>query len=277
MNVGNEIHVIDTEKTLHGGQLKAKQQIEKRERLSRRKRWEIQDEDVDYSGKQLDRDVVNPDQIRTVVRTFRDKIPELFPGREEVPKTLIFAKTDSHADDIIQTVREEFAEGNRFCKKITYKAEEDPKSTLAQFRNDYYPRRDAGTDVKPLEIEHLPEETEPSEAACNPAREQLLDDAARVFNGELIELIDSIRRDKEQTIDDEGLDTVIRAEWEGDAQENAEALTSITCFASAPLKASASSTRRAGIRRAYCTRSAPSPMTFTIWAAKPAPTRPRSA
>jgi type I restriction enzyme R subunit len=75
-----------------------------------------------------------------------------------VPKTLIFAKTDSHADDIIQMVREEFAEGNEFCKKVTYKIEEDPKSVLAQFRNEYYPRIAVtvdmiatGTDVKPLE------------------------------------------------------------------------------------------------------------------------------
>jgi type I restriction enzyme, R subunit len=57
-----------------------------------------------------------------------------------VPKTLIFAKTDSHADDIIQIVREEFGQSNQFCKKITYQSDEDPKSVLAQFRNDYNPR-----------------------------------------------------------------------------------------------------------------------------------------
>ena len=155
----------------HGGQLKAEQQVEKRERLTRRKRWEIQDEDVTYAARQLDRDVVNPDQIRTVIRTFRDKLPEIFPGREEVPKTLVFAKTDSHADDIIQTVREEFAEGNEFCKKIckkiTYKArltklqiktKSDRPDMRRGFRNDYYPRIAVtvdmiatGTDVKPLE------------------------------------------------------------------------------------------------------------------------------
>ena len=140
VNVGNEVYVIDTERTKHGGQLKAEQQVEKRERLTRRKRWIMQDEDVTYTGKDLDRALVNPDQIRTVIGTFRDKLPEIFPGRGEIPKTLIFAKTDSHADDIIQTVREEFAEGNDFCKKITYRVEEDPKSVLAQFRNDYYPR-----------------------------------------------------------------------------------------------------------------------------------------
>lgn len=102
--------------------------------------------------------MVNPDQIRTVIKACRDNLPVIFPNRKEVPKTLIFAKTDSHADDIIQTVREEFNEGNAFCKKITYKADEDPKSTLADFRNAYHPRIAVtvdmiatGTDVKPLE------------------------------------------------------------------------------------------------------------------------------
>ncbi len=93
-----------------------------------------------------------------MIRACRDKLPEIFPSRQEVPKTLIFAKDDSHADDIIKVVREEFGEGNAFCKKVTYKAEEDPKSVLAQLRNDYYPRIAVtvdmiatGTDVKPLE------------------------------------------------------------------------------------------------------------------------------
>ena len=119
---------------------------------------ETQEEDITYTSKQLDRDVVNPDQIRTVVHTFHDNLQDIFPGRAEVPKTLVFAKNDSHADDIIQTVREEFGEENQFCKKITYKTGEDPKSVLAQFRNDYNPRIAVtvdmiatGTDVKPLE------------------------------------------------------------------------------------------------------------------------------
>ena len=116
VNVGNEIYLIETEKTQRVAIFTARQQIEKRERLTRKKRWETQDEDEVYSATQLDRDIVNPDQIRTVVRTFHDRLPEIFPGRIEVPKTLIFAKTDSHADDIIHIVREEFGEGNQFCK-----------------------------------------------------------------------------------------------------------------------------------------------------------------
>lgn len=391
VNVGNEIYVIETERTQQGGTLAAKQQVEKRERLTRRKRWEIQDEDEAYTAKQLDRDIVNPDQIRTVIRTLKEKLPEIFPGRYldgkyEVPKTLIFAKTDSHADDIINVVREEFDESNRFCKKITYRVAEDkkdadgkvieegedPKSVLAQFRNDYYPRIAVtvdmiatGTDVRPLEcllfmrdvksrnyfeqmkgrgtrtldadslkkvtpsasgakthyvivdaigvtkslktasqplitkpgvslkdlamgvmmgqrdedtvsslagrlarldrqlddkdrarisavagkplvtivgellnainpdtvekkalgIAQLPEGSDPGDDARNKARDQLVGQATGVFTGELVELIDSIRRDKEQTIDHDNLDNLIKAEWAGDTTENAKALT----------------------------------------------------
>ena len=158
VNVGYDVYTIETEITEQGADLKARQLIEKRNRLTRKKRWTQQDEDLEYSGKQLDRDVVNPSQIRKIIRTFRDKLPDIFPGRAEIPKTLIFAKTDSHADDIIQMVREEFGEGNDFCKKVTYQAKEDPKSVLTQFRTGYNPRIAVtvdmiatGTDVKPLE------------------------------------------------------------------------------------------------------------------------------
>ena len=372
VNVGNEIYVIETERTKFGGTIKANQPVQKRERLTRKKRWEQQDEDESYTVKQLDRDIVNPDQIRTVLRAFRDSLPDIFPGRKEVPKTLIFAKTDSHADDIIQTVREEFGMGNEFCKKVTYKNEEDPKSVLAQFRNDYYPRIAVtvdmiatGTDVKPLEcllfmrdvkshnyfeqmkgrgtrtfghdelkkvtpsatsakthyvivdaigvtkslktasqplitkpsvplkdlamsimmgardedtvsslagrlarlnkqleekdLQRIKEQsggielstiignllaaidpdkiekkahdmqpvgtaTSPSDADCLRAQEILVGEAANVLNGEMVELLENIRRDKEQTIDHDNLDAVLRAEWDGDAKENAQNL-----------------------------------------------------
>lgn len=387
VNVGNEIFVIETEKTQQGGRITAKQQVEKRERTTRRKRWETQDEDEAYTSKQLDRNIVNPDQIRTVICTFKDALPSIFPGRKEVPKTLIFAKTDSHADDIIQIVREEFGTSNQFCKKVTYRVAkdktdadgniiekgEDPKSVLAQFRNDYYPRIAVtvdmiatGTDVKPLEcllfmrdvksrnyfeqmkgrgtrtydkdslqkvtpsaqsakthyvivdaigvtsslktasqplitkptvslknlamgvmmgasdndtvsslagrlarldkqlddkerariaeksggtpllmivgellnaidgdrveqkaleITSQPVGTDPGETARDQAQKQLVSQVANVFNGELIELIDTIRRDKEQTIVHDDLDTVIKAEWAGETTENAKELT----------------------------------------------------
>ena len=102
VNVGNEIYLIDTAITQAGAKIKADQLIEKREKLTRKKRWEQQDEDETYSASQLDNSIVNPDQIRTIIKTFKENLPLIFPNRKEVPKTLIFAKTDSHADDIIQ-------------------------------------------------------------------------------------------------------------------------------------------------------------------------------
>lgn len=370
VNVGNEVYLIETKKTKVGGVIEARQQVQKRERLTRKHRWETQDEDETYSAKQLDRDIVNPDQIRTVIRTYREKLPEIFPGRKETPKTLIFAKTDSHADDIIHTVREEFGESNAFCKKITHNAD-DPKSVLNQFRNDYYPRIAVtvdmiatGTDVRPLEcllfmrdvksknyfeqmkgrgtrtldadglkkvtpsastakthyvivdaigvtqslktasqplitkpgislkelamgvmmgaardedsvsslagrlarldkqlddkdrarisekaggtpltlivgellnainpdvveqkaceIAQVPVNGNPGDDARNKARDQLVGEAAKIFNGELIELINTIRREKEQTIAVEDLDKLEHAGWAGDKTENAK-------------------------------------------------------
>jgi type I restriction enzyme, R subunit len=164
VNVGYDVFIIDTKITQQGATIWKGEYVEHRERLSRKKRMELQDEDENYSKQQLDKEVVNPNQIRTIIRAFKENLPYIFKDRYdkngvfEVPKTLIFAKTDSHANDIIDIVRQEFAEENKFCKKITYKAEEDPKSVLSQFRNDYHPRIAVtvdmvatGTDIRPLE------------------------------------------------------------------------------------------------------------------------------
>jgi type I restriction enzyme R subunit len=116
---------------------------------------------VTYAAEDLDRNVVAIDQIRLIVRTFRDRVlKETFPDRTEVPKTLIFAKDDSHAEDIVRIVREEFGRGNDFCQKITYKVTGAKPSDLIQsFRNSYDPRIvvtvdliATGTDIKPVEI-----------------------------------------------------------------------------------------------------------------------------
>tara|TARA_R110000868_G_C10972616_1_gene770544 strand:- start:8219 stop:11005 length:2787 start_codon:yes stop_codon:yes gene_type:complete len=159
------VFTIETEITKNGSVIKMGEKVDKRERLTRRKFWEALDEDEVYSGKKLDNDIVNPSTIRTIIKATKDNLPAMFPDRRdnqgnfEVPKLLIFAKTDSHAEDIINIVREEFGEENKFCKKITYKSDEDPKSVLQQFRNDYYPRIAVtvdmiatGTDIRPLEV-----------------------------------------------------------------------------------------------------------------------------
>jgi type I restriction enzyme, R subunit len=161
VNVDFDVYRIKTEVTERGSSIDAGLVTKFRNRQTRDVRLEKLDEDIDYDAAALDRKVVARDQIRTIVHAFRQRLPEIFPGRTHVPKTLIFAKDDSHADDIVQIVREEFGKGNDFAAKITYKSGSQgqrPEELLASFRNSYNPRIAVtldmiatGTDVKPLE------------------------------------------------------------------------------------------------------------------------------
>ena len=158
VNVGYYIYKIETEITQSGSTLEAGSYIARRSRQSRRLNWDELDADVEYTQHQLDRDVVAVDQIRTVITEFRDQLfTELFPNRHIVPKTLIFAKHDSHAEDIVHIVREVFAKGDDFCQKITYQSDK-PEALIRKFRTDPIFRIavsvdmiSTGTDIKPLE------------------------------------------------------------------------------------------------------------------------------
>ncbi|MBK6767733.1 MAG: DEAD/DEAH box helicase family protein [Ardenticatenales bacterium] len=163
VNVDFEVYRIRTQISEQGSTIEAGTgaTMGLRDRRTRSVRWELPDEDVTYEAKDLDRNVVSRDQIRLIVRTFKDRLfKEIFPGRTEVPKTLIFAKDDSHAEDIVDVVREEFGRGNDFCVKITYKSTGTaPGQLIRDFRNSYNPRVAVtvdmiatGTDIKPVEI-----------------------------------------------------------------------------------------------------------------------------
>ena len=160
INVGYDIYRIRTKITEEGGSVEAGRYVPRRDRRTRKKTLAELEDDLTYTATQLDRDVIAPDQIRLVVRTFRERLfTEIFRGRTEVPKTLVFAKTDSHADDITSIIKEEFGKGNDFCRKITSKTTgASPEALLSSFRNSYNPRIAVtvdmiatGTDVKPLE------------------------------------------------------------------------------------------------------------------------------
>ena len=161
VNVDFDTYRIRTQITDQGSTVDAGYYVDRRDRLTRKVRWEQLEEDLAYAPNQLDRDVVAEDQIRTVVQTFRDKLfTEIFPTRRDVPKTIIFAKDDSHADDIVRIVRQIFDKGNDFCQKITYKTTgAKPEDLLTAFRNSYNPRIvvtvdmiATGTDIKPVEV-----------------------------------------------------------------------------------------------------------------------------
>jgi type I restriction enzyme R subunit len=161
VNVGFEVYRITTQVGEHGGTVDAKFHVPVRDRRTRAVRYKQLDADLPYSKQELDTSVTVPNQIRLVLSTFRDKLfTELFPGRsgQWVPKTLIFAKDDHHAEEIVKACWEVFGQGNEFAKKITYQTSEKPKELIAAFRVDPFPRIAVtvdmiatGTDIKPVE------------------------------------------------------------------------------------------------------------------------------
>lgn len=160
VNVDGQVYRIRTEIGERGGRIEAGFWVDKRDKLTRQVRWEQLEDELVYTPEQLDREVVAESQIRTVIRTYKERLfTEIFPGRSEVPKTLIFAKDDSHAEDIVRIVREEFGRGNEFCQKITYRVTgRKPEDLINDFRNSFNPRIAVtvdmiatGTDVRPIE------------------------------------------------------------------------------------------------------------------------------
>ncbi len=158
VNVDFDVYRIRTELGERGGTIPAETVVPVRDRHTRRERYQSLDDDLTYAGSQLGRSVISKGQLRLVLATFRANLfTDIFPGRTTVPKTLIFAKDDNHAEEIVHLVREIFDKGNDFCAKITYRAE-DPEGMLARFRNSTELRVAVtvdmiatGTDVRPLE------------------------------------------------------------------------------------------------------------------------------
>jgi type I restriction enzyme R subunit len=158
VNVDYSVFRIRTRIGEQGGSLKAGEWVELRDKKTRARDHQELDEDFDYDESQLDSAVVVPDQIRTVVRAFRDSLPEMFPGRKTVPKTVVFCKDDGHAEDVLAIMREEFGKGADFAKKITYRTEGSSQQAIKDFRSD--PRFriavsvdqiSTGTDIRPIE------------------------------------------------------------------------------------------------------------------------------
>jgi type I restriction enzyme R subunit len=169
VNVDFDVFRLSTAISEGGSTIEAGYWTTFRDRETRDERLEQVDEDLTYDEKALDKKVVAKDQIRTVIRALRDNMPAMFPDREvdehgrlrHIPKTLIFAKDDSHAEDIVRIAREELGKGNEVIAKITYKSSDGakPEQLLQDFRTSYYPRIAVtvdmiatGTDVKPIEM-----------------------------------------------------------------------------------------------------------------------------
>jgi type I restriction enzyme R subunit len=165
VNVPFQVYRIRTEVTEQGGTIPSGIVVPRVDRRTRRQKYEELEDDFTYGANQVGSSVITKDQIRKVIHTFRDHLyTDIFPERAKVPeaermvpKTLIFAQNDQHADDIVEIVRTEFGRGNEFCKKITHKAK-GAHDLINEFRTSAQLRIAVtvdmiatGTDVKPLE------------------------------------------------------------------------------------------------------------------------------
>ena len=162
INVNGYLYEIRTRVGETGATIPEGAWVVRRDRQTRDREQALLDESLAYTATDLGRNVINESQIRLVLRTFREKLyTDLFPERSggHVPKTLIFAKDDNHAEDVVRIARQVFDEGNDFCQKITYRASRNPDEILADFRNSYFPRMAVtvdmiatGTDVQAIEV-----------------------------------------------------------------------------------------------------------------------------
>lgn len=161
VNVGFDVYRIRTEVGERGGTVQAGYAVPHRDRATRRRRWATLPEDVDYAPVQLNRAVEVPNQIRTVLESYKAAWPtQLFPGRREVPKTLIFCLSESHAETVTGIAREVLGLDDRGAQKITYRSSGRTGQQLIQdFRTDHRFRVAVtvdlvatGTDIKPLEV-----------------------------------------------------------------------------------------------------------------------------
>jgi len=170
VNVPARVYRIITDATVHGGTINQGETVTDINRSGETVDEYKAQQRIDYAPNQLDRSVINPNQIEAVLKSYMESIyTDLYPEREEnwnyIPKTLIFAKDDNHATKIVEIAKKVFAEKfpsgkvpDNFVQKITYSAG-DSNALIRELRTEKDFRIAVtvtlvatGTDVKPLEV-----------------------------------------------------------------------------------------------------------------------------
>lgn len=170
VNVPARVYRIITDATVHGGTINQGETVTDVNRVGEMVDEYKAQQRIDYAPNQLDRFVINPNQIESVLKSYMESIyTDLYPEREEnwnyIPKTLIFAKDDNHATKIVEIAKKVFAEKfpsgkvpDNFVQKITYSAG-DSNALIRELRTEKNFRIAVtvtlvatGTDVKPLEV-----------------------------------------------------------------------------------------------------------------------------
>lgn len=166
VNVDYRVYRIKTKASEDGGTIAAEEHLNQFTRYTGAEERIRQQAEQVYTASELNRSVINPQQIRTILTAYRDSVyTDLYPDRtdtdwESLPKTLIYALNDAHASLIVDIAREVFYKQCQpeFVQKITYSAG-DSNQLIKDFRNTREFRIAVtvtlvatGTDVKPLEV-----------------------------------------------------------------------------------------------------------------------------
>lgn len=110
VNVPARVYRIITDATVHGGTINQGETVTDVNRVGEMVDEYKAQQRIDYAPNQLDRFVINPNQIESVLKSYMESIyTDLYPEREEnwnyIPKTLIFAKDDNHATKIVEIAK----------------------------------------------------------------------------------------------------------------------------------------------------------------------------
>lgn len=166
VNVDARIYRIKTEATENGGAILKGDKVKRETRYTGKIEMVRNEETKNYTKEELNRSIINPAQIKLVLKTYRDAVytemftdPKREPNMDYLPKTLIFALNEVHANNIVHIAKEVFGRADdKFVQKITYSSG-DSNELIRQFRNDKEFRIAVtctlvatGTDVKPLEV-----------------------------------------------------------------------------------------------------------------------------
>ena len=166
VNVDGRVYRIKTEVTENGGAIRKGDKVKRETRYTGKVETIRNEETKNYTKEELNRSVINPAQIKLVLETYRDAVytemftdPQREPDMNYLPKTLIFALNEIHANNIVRIAKEVFGRtDDKFVQKITYSSG-DSNELIRQFRNDKEFRIAVtctlvatGTDVKPLEV-----------------------------------------------------------------------------------------------------------------------------
>lgn len=167
VNVGARVYRIKTQETENGGAIRIGDKLRQVTRYTGKVETITNRESQNYTKEELNRSIINPAQIKLILQTYKDAVysemfiePQREPNFDYLPKTLIFALNEAHANNIVKIAKEVFGkeDGDKFVQKITYSSG-DSDALIRSFRNDKEFRIAVtctlvatGTDVKPLEV-----------------------------------------------------------------------------------------------------------------------------